>query len=110
MSRVGKYNARKVKLDGYTFDSKIEARRYGELKLLEKAGEVWDIEVHPRFPIFLKGKKICDVVLDFVYCCEKKLIAYEDVKGYQTSESKLRIKLVEAYNGIKVDLIRYGRR
>ena len=47
--RRGKYNARKVEIDGITFDSLKEANRYSELKLLEKAGLIKDLTLQPRF-------------------------------------------------------------
>ena len=46
---MSKYNAKRVKRDGYTFDSKAEAKRYWELKQLEKAQEIAFLEVHPKF-------------------------------------------------------------
>ena len=49
MKRRAKYGNTKVKVDGITFDSKAEARRYGELKLLERAGEITSMELQPTF-------------------------------------------------------------
>jgi len=37
--------------DGIVFDSQAECRRYGELKLLEKARDIRDLKVHPRFAL-----------------------------------------------------------
>lgn len=100
---VNKYNARKVKIDGYTFDSQREAQRYGELKLMEKAGEIRALVVHPSInlqPDFMyQGKRIRGIVyeLDFYYVreCNGVLIdVYEDVKGFETSSFKLKWKLL----------------
>ena len=44
-----KYKADKVVVDGVKFDSKREARRYRELKLLEKAGEISDLQMQVKF-------------------------------------------------------------
>lgn len=44
-----KYGNRKVSEDGYQFDSRAEHRRYLELKLLVKAGEITQLVVHPRY-------------------------------------------------------------
>jgi hypothetical protein len=44
-----KYNAKKTKLDGFTFDSQAEARRYQDLKLMHEAGEIHKLRVHPRY-------------------------------------------------------------
>lgn len=71
------------------------------LKLWEKAGMISELKIHPRYPIVINGKKVCDVVLDFEYLQDGQRV-YEDTKGYHTSESKLRHKLVEAAYMIKV--------
>ena len=47
-----KYGNQKVALDGHTFDSRAEARRYQELHLLLAAGEITDLVVHPRFALY----------------------------------------------------------
>lgn len=55
----GRYgNVRKPVHDGIRFDSKRELNRYMELKLLEKAGEIRHLEVHPKFPITIGGVPI----------------------------------------------------
>ena len=46
-----KYGNVRMKLDGHTFDSKKEAKRYQELCILEAAGEISDLEIHPRFTL-----------------------------------------------------------
>jgi hypothetical protein len=48
---MNKYHARKTELDGYIFDSKAEARRYSELKLLEVAGKISNLQLQPKYPI-----------------------------------------------------------
>ena len=106
---MNKYRAKKVTLDGFTFDSKLEARRYGELRFLEKAGKIADLTVHPTFQIFLNGVPICKVELDFRYD-ELGQVVYEDTKGFYNRESRLKHKLVEAQYGIKVVLVRAARR
>lgn len=74
-TRRHKHQSKIVKIDGHTFQSQIEADRYGELKWLEREGRISDIKVHPRFKIEYNGVKICTVVLDFSYrlvrrgCC-----------------------------------------
>ena len=55
----GRYgNVRKPVHDGIKFDSKREFLRYMELKLLEKAGEIRHLEVHPKFPIIIGGVQV----------------------------------------------------
>ena len=42
---VSKYMAKKCQVDGIKFDSLKEARRYQELRLLERAGKIADLRV-----------------------------------------------------------------
>ena len=103
-----KYNARKVKLDGYTFDSKAEARRYEYLKLLCRAGEIRDLKVHPRYqlldPFTCKGVKYRGIsyIADFEYTENNRLIV-EDVKGVKTNVFRLKEKLFMNRYGDKLE-------
>ena len=45
----GKYGAKKATVDGIVFDSRKEARRYSELKILEKAGEIENLRRQVKF-------------------------------------------------------------
>ncbi len=101
------FKATRTKVDGYTFDSISEGRRYSDLKLLVAAGEVRNLEVHPRLHLVVNSKKIGRgyLVLDFKYQ-ERKDAAwrevYEDFKAVDTRESKLRRALAEAIHGINI--------
>lgn len=50
-----KYKAQKTEVDGLKFDSKREAKRYMELKLLERAGKIRDLELQPKFKFEING-------------------------------------------------------
>lgn len=82
----GKYNNKKTVIDGITFDSKAEARRYTELKILERAGEISNLEDHVKYelqPKFKRGKKTIQAITyeaDFRYI-ENGAVVLEDVKG-----------------------------
>ena len=60
---MSKYNSRKTVIDGITFDSKKEAKRYVELKKKQEEGEITDLrlqvpfELVPSFTIEIDGKK-----------------------------------------------------
>jgi len=55
----GRYgNVKKIEEDGIRFDSKREYLRYLDLRLLERAGEIRDLKVHPKYPITIGGVKI----------------------------------------------------
>ena len=121
-----KYKAVKTVIDGITFDSKREAKRYTELKLLEKSGMITHLELQPKYDIIINGVKICSYRADFSYYTvrEENREQYtnskgewivptktgdpegqivEDVKGFKTPIYKLKKKLVEAsYPGTQI--------
>lgn len=100
--RHNKYNAVKTVVDGITFDSGAEAKRYSELKLLLGTGEITHLEFQPRFDIIINGKFCGFYKADFSYFTEKQRTV-EDVKGFKTPIYNLKKKLVEAlYPGTKI--------
>jgi hypothetical protein len=90
-----KYNNKKVEIDGYVFDSKAEARRYQELVLLQRNGDISELEIHPKYKIVVNKRNICTYIADFRYKESGKLIT-EDVKGVKTSVYQLKKKLMYA--------------
>jgi len=100
---VSKYKAKKVKLDGYTFDSKKEAARYGQLKGMLAMGVIEQLEVHPRYPLEVNGVLICTYVADFRYVVVMgRSMIVEDVKGFRTDVYRLKKKLMKAVLSIEV--------
>ena len=99
--RRGKYNARKTKIDDYTFDSKAEARRYRALKLMQRSGAILHLAVHPKYMLqmpFLDnaGAKIRAITYtgDFEYVEEPDArMVVEDVKGVETAVFKIKAKM-----------------
>mgnify|MGYP001309631473 CR=1 FL=1 len=104
MSR--KYKNIKTVVDEHAFDSITEANRYGELKLLLKAGEIGSLVVHPKFSLDVNGVHICTYTADFQYNKGKKTIV-EDVKSPATVtySFKLKQKLMKALHGIDVKIV-----
>lgn len=94
--------------DGIRFASRKEARRYDQLKLRQKAGDLVDLEVQPSFPIEvispINGEVIaCGVYrADFRYRERCGATVVEDVKGMLTPIYRLKKKLVEALHGIQI--------
>lgn len=92
-----KYHNIKTFSNGIKYDSKKEARRGDELRLMEKAGLISDLERQKRFVLqegFTnnKGEKIRPItyIADFYYK-EKNWIA-EDVKSSATKTEVYKIK------------------
>ena len=95
---MSKYRNIKTIVDGIKFDSKREAQRYGELKLLVKAGLITDLKLQPKFELIPKhnGNRALAYIADFSYAEDGKKIV-EDVKGMETKEFKIKKKLFEYF-------------
>lgn len=110
---AGKYKNVPTIIDGIRFDSKKEAARYQELKLLQKAGEIRGLRHHSRWPIEMNGVKVCEYESDFDYH-ERHLelgdsfswyLKVEDVKSPATRKLplyRLKAKLMKAVHGIEI--------
>jgi len=100
---MAKYNNVKTYVDGIAFDSKKEAKRYQELKLLERGGVISDLDYQVKFELIPKqeGERPCYYVADFVYTENGKNVV-EDVKGFRTDVYKLKRKLMLWVHGIRV--------
>lgn len=103
-----KYRARKTEVDGIVFDSKLEAHRYRELKLLEKAGEISDLQLQVKYELIpaqrLDGKVVeraLNYVADFVYLENNKWVV-EDAKGVRTRDYIIKRKLMLYVHHIRV--------
>lgn len=99
--RRNKFNAKPTVVDGIRFASQKEARRYQALRLLEKAGEVAQLELQPRYPLVVNKVKVGTYVADFAYY-EKRGHVVEDSKGVRTPIYRLKAKLVKALYGIEI--------
>jgi len=88
-------------VDGFTFDSRREANRYLELKLLERSGEISNLELQPRYDLIVNGKNCGFYKADFRYQEGEKTIT-EDAKGMKTAVYSLKKKLVKAIYGIEI--------
>ena len=101
---MNKYNARKVMVDGHTFDSIKESQRYVQLKLMLRAGKITDLELQPRYDIDVNGKRICFYKADFRYVENGKTVV-EDVKSTMTAKLpvyRLKKKLVKACHDVDI--------
>ena len=108
-----KYGNTKMAIDGITFDSKAEASRYAELKILERAGQITGLELQPKFTVLDKytigGRKERAVIYipDFKYTDTKTGVeVVEDVKGFETKDFKIKRKLFESRYGIELRLVK----
>ncbi len=93
-----KYGNRKTVVDGITFASAKEAKRYAELKLMERGEYLSHLRIQPRYPLKVL---VCTYVADFAYMTAMGE-RVEDVKGYKTDVYKIKKKLMKAVHGIDV--------
>lgn len=119
-----KYRNVKVNVEGHTFDSKKEAEVFVQLRALEKAGAIRNLEVQPRFEFSLRGQPVRHLPklrngrpvkgrpitysADFKYE-ELRKGKWEpvvlDVKGFDTQVSRIKRALVLAFHGIVVEIV-----
>lgn len=108
-----KYKAKRTTVDGVNFASKREAIHYALLRRREAIGEIRGLELQPRFPIVVDGRQVrypgsnrpMTYVGDFAYF-EDNQRRVIDVKGVDTTASKIKRALVEHIYRIKVEVVK----
>lgn len=116
---MSKYHSKKVTVNGNTYDSRKEYRRFCELSLLQRAGAITELQRQVEFELIpaqrepdtvgvrggiKKGKVIehkCSYVADFVYKENGKTIV-EDTKGFKTKDYIIKRKLMLWVYGIRI--------
>lgn len=119
-----KYGSKKTEVDGVTLDSKKEAKRYQELRILEKTGEIKDLKRQVKFLILPEQREVSaeiyksgprkgqlkpgkllersiEYVADFVYTQDGQTIV-EDTKGFRTKDYIIKRKLMLWVHGIRI--------
>lgn len=109
---ANKYSAVRTKsLDGIEFDSRKEARRWQELKLLERAGKIRDLRRQVKYVLIpaqkdARGKSLereCAYIADFVYFdLGLNYEVVEDTKGFRTDAYRIKRKLMLERYGIRI--------
>lgn len=119
-----KYHNKKITVDGITFDSKKEAKRYQELKMLERAGYIENLRNQVKYTLIpaqretsttaitkgqnkgkMKPGKVLErevtYIADFVYEENGKTVV-EDTKGFRTKDYILKRKMMLFFHGIRI--------
>lgn len=103
-TKKSKYGNKRVVIDGIEFDSIAEGKHYSDLKLLERAGEIADVELQRPFALTIGGYLICTYRCDFSYTTTRDgKFHVVDVKGVKTDAFKIKRKLMKAILGIDVE-------
>lgn len=100
MTKYG--NRRVLTADGW-FDSQRELKRWGELQLLQKAGQITELQRQVPYELIPKRGRLRKIVFiaDFVYLENGKQVV-EDSKGYRNRLYMLKWRLMEFVHGIEV--------
>ena len=115
MERRQKYNAQPTEVDDLRFDSKAEARRYQQLQIMERTGEISELSIKPLYILqpsftdaFGKTHRAITYTADFAYMRNGQAVT-EDVKGgkgTQTQQFSIRWKMaIKRYPTIKFELV-----
>ena len=108
---MAKYGNRKIIRDGIEFDSIKECQRYCELKLMQRAGVISDLQMQVSFELLpsqrINGKVVeraVNYIADFTYA-DNRLggeQVVEDTKGYKTPEYIIKRKLMLYIHNIRI--------
>jgi hypothetical protein len=105
--KANKYGAKRIEVDGEWFDSKREAELYHQFKMLERAGQITDLQRQPRFILAVNDVEITKYKADFEYT-EKGQRHVIDVKSEATAKRRdfhLVRRLMRACHGIEVEVL-----
>jgi hypothetical protein len=106
-----KYRSKKTTVGDTTYHSKREAEYCEGLKLRQKAGDIFDLQLQRRFKLEIRGQLICTYIADASYLDSKGLLHVVDVKGgkggkdkgTRTPEYRIKVKMMKAIYGIEVE-------
>lgn len=104
---MNKYKNKKAWADGIQFDSTGERDRYLELKLLQRAGQIRDLQLQVKFELIpaqrgkTRNERPVNYIADFVYIKDGEEVV-EDFKGLRTQEYIMKRKLMKYVNGIEI--------
>lgn len=109
---MGKYGNRKTEIGGLLFDSRHEAQRWIELKYLERAHMIRDLQRQVPFELIPKqvdasGKVVeraVKYIADFVYYDKDGNLVVEDAKSpaTRTDAFLLKKKMMLYFKGIRI--------
>ena len=99
---MNKFRAVRTFASGVWFHSKGEAARWSELKLLERAGEITELDRQVPYELNVKGERVGTYIADFVYVETETGFVVEDFKGVRTAEYRIKAKLMKAIYGITI--------
>ena len=114
MAKRPKYGNKKIEINGVKFDSKKESKRYDDLSLMQRAGEISDLELQPKFELIkgvkfgsdARAKPAIRYFADFAYTdtlTGKRIV--EDVKSPATKKNpayRMKKHMMLAIHGVEI--------
>lgn len=106
--KANKYGARRTSCGVHDHDSAKEAKRCGELRLMERSGAINQLTRQVPYPFIINGVKIATYISDFNYCDPsvegdaRAQRVVEDCKGFRTREYQIKKKLMKALYGVEI--------
>lgn len=101
--KKAKYGSKKAEVDGILFDSGKEAGRYCQLKLMERAGMIYDLQLQVAYELNPGGTHSLRYIADFVYIIsDNELQIIEDAKGFRTKDYRKKKRLMKKVHGIDI--------
>jgi len=108
-----KYRNRKVAVDDLAFDSEAEHRRWHVLLVLQRAGEITELQRQVRYELIPaqvgpggRKQRATAYIADCVYRTKDGKVVVEDVKGFRTDAYRLKKKLLLERHGIEIQEVR----
>lgn len=111
-----KYKSKAVEIDGYVFQSKIEAKYYEYLKWLLEHEQIKSFSLQPRYLLLDKFRKNGKTFRKMEYIADFEVhhldgsIEVVDVKGFETEVFKIKRKLFEHKYPYKLSLVTYVKK
>lgn len=103
---ANKYNSQKTVVDGITFDSQKEAKKWQTLDAMQSMGRISKLRHHVTFDLVVNKVFIGQYVADFVYVGNTGQLVIDDTKGYKKGSAWQlfcwKAKLMKAIYGADV--------
>jgi hypothetical protein len=107
--KKAKYNNKHTWVDGICFDSQMEANRYGQLKMLQRAGTIKGFARQPEF-VLVEGneqQRAITYKADFIVFNLDGSVTVEDTKGYESEQWKRTYKMFRAkYPNVEISILK----
>lgn len=101
LAKQSKYKNVKTEVDGVVYDSAREAKRHGELQLMERVGQISNLRRQVSYELKVGGVLVAKYIADHVYD-EGGAEVVEDSKGIRTRDYAIKRKLMKALYGIAI--------